>query len=88
MSHTCQRLTPSALAARLHAPRYGWNKSPEEDRTQRLQGPGCDKEEGTQRHERHVPIFSDGVFLLAQTSEDLNNASRLADVSQRLSPLW
>lgn len=88
MSHTCQRLTTSALAARLHAPRYGWNKSPEEDRTQRLQGPGCDKEEGTQRHERHVPIFSDGVFLLAQTSGDLNNASRLADVSQRPSPPW
>lgn len=36
----------------------------------------CDREQVTQRHERHVPIFCDSVFLLAQTSGDLNNAPR------------
>lgn len=39
ISHTCQRLAPSALAARHQAPRYGWKRVTRGHRTQRPQGP-------------------------------------------------
>lgn len=35
----------------------------------------CNRKQVTQRHELHVPIFCDSVFL-AQTSGDLDNAPR------------
>lgn len=76
ISHTCQHLAPSALAARLGAPRYGWKQVTRGYRTQRPQGPER-LGEGTVTPRANPSPSSLTAFLpLAETSGDLKNAPR------------